>query len=649
MVGTSPPKLLRMPMSEIQERLAESSLDIGMCGLFLTLERLELFDFVNPFYQPSGFQAVVVSPTPQLSVSDLLLAMLGCFDSKTQLIGLFLLLFVFGFGHIAAALENFSFSEARNLRSGYGESTMDGMWIAANVMSSVRFGAVLPKSLPGRILTVVWAYLSIALTGMFVGLIISNFLAMRLIPDYPQYHIAQPTDLATFSIASSTAFAISAVQRYGNISVTEFPPNSQSQVFRALLNGDYQVAVEPVEVVQYFNNFVPEFEHRLMPVGEIFGQEGVSFGVSRPDSQEHPIYRLLSLTVAGLDESWMDSLRLKWFGPEADVTNSDATAIIQQVTIQSVDSLLWIMVKVLLILVGAWAAVAGVFILRRLPGHIARNEAYAAVRSALGMKAGEVTLGCHHTRAYPALKRRVLQGIRRFLPEDSSGCSVTPVQGMEPTAAGATAAGNTSRYHRRRLFGRPVLERSATVGTQGAGEEWLNVGALLDGLAAALASRRATASRWERLLGVDYARRGREYMRDAFFRCHWETRRVLDEARRMGTVQGLELAADDVADVLLELIAAEEHGLPVYVSLLFPHRSGGGSESKAERFIDQLAMTTLELENRISTAHAVAAAASSSCGTAISGSSGEAGADAGSTGEENAWFRRKVCWASSQW
>ena len=192
MVGTSPPKLLRMPISEIQERLAESSLDIGMCGLFLTLERLELFDFVNPFYQPSGFQAVVVSPTPQLSVSDLLLAMLGCFDSKTQLIGLFLLLFVFGFGHIAAALENFSFSEARNLRSGYGESTMDGMWIAANVMSSVRFGAVLPKSLPGRILTVVWAYLSIALTGMFVGLIISNFLAMRLIPDYPQYHIAQP-------------------------------------------------------------------------------------------------------------------------------------------------------------------------------------------------------------------------------------------------------------------------------------------------------------------------------------------------------------------------------------------------------------------------------------------------------------------------
>ena len=117
----------------------------------------------------------------------------------------------------------------------------------------------------------------------------------------------------------------------------------------------------------------------------------------------------------------------------------------------------------------------------------------------------------------------------------------------------------------------------------------------------------------------------------------------------VGKLEELELMADDVADVLLELIAAEEHGLPVYVSLLFPHRSGGGSESKAERFIDQLAMTTLELENRISTAHAVAAAASSSCGTAISGSSGEAGADAGSTGEENAWFRRKVCWASSQW
>ena len=104
-----------------------------------------------------------------------------------------------------------------------------------------------------------------------------------------------------------------------------------------MLNGSFAVAVERPETIQYYNNFVPEFRGRLMPIGAVFSKEGVAFGVSRPGGLAHPVYRLFSLAVAGLvaSESWIGAARLKWFGPDLAVADSDAASQRQQLQARS--------------------------------------------------------------------------------------------------------------------------------------------------------------------------------------------------------------------------------------------------------------------------------------------------------------------------
>ena len=147
-------------------------------------------------------------------------------------------------------------------------------------------------------------------------------------------------------------------------------------------------------MIQYYNNLVPEFSGRLMPVGSTFSIEGVSFGVSRPGNEEHPIYRLLSLTVANVvsNQAWIDAARLKWFGPDPNVADSEPGAAIAALEDLAVKQLLSAAVQVLSVILGAWVCLCAISIALNLDRHLVRNEVCATVREALGVKAEEVKL-----------------------------------------------------------------------------------------------------------------------------------------------------------------------------------------------------------------------------------------------------------------
>ena len=249
LIGTSPPKILSMTSQKIQSMLESNDLDIGMCGYLITLERLEMFDFVNPFHYPSGFQAVISKPTVQPSVWMVLMGLLGCIDGKAQLIILLLLVLIFIFGHLSAAAELFATSSL--FRSGYLEATQDGMWLAAAVFSTVGFGDLVPRGAAGRAVTTVWIFLSVSLTTMLLAVITANFFRLQLVPDDPRYSIAGVGDLGAFSIATAVASAVTDIQRVlPAANVTKFPTNTQPAVFAALLAGAFDVAVDRPESAQ---------------------------------------------------------------------------------------------------------------------------------------------------------------------------------------------------------------------------------------------------------------------------------------------------------------------------------------------------------------------------------------------------------------
>ena len=145
-IGTSPPKLLVMTSSSIITKLTAGTLDVGMCGYLITWNRSVVFDF-TPFYMPSGFQAVIRKPTDVPSTGDVFTFIVSSIDGKAQLIFLFLLFIIFVYGHVISLAENVAYSGKQNIRTGYFEATMDGMWLAINQLSTVGCGQAVPGSL----------------------------------------------------------------------------------------------------------------------------------------------------------------------------------------------------------------------------------------------------------------------------------------------------------------------------------------------------------------------------------------------------------------------------------------------------------------------------------------------------------------------
>ena len=144
LVGSQPPPLIRMSQQDLLHSLANRSLDIGMCGLFTTLERMDSIDFTTPFYSASGLQAVVPRPFGDPGLAGVLIALAQSIEEKAQLMLLLLLLFVFVFGHLVAACESISVDDAL-----FRRSYLEGSEVALRSASAIA-AAANPARLPDR-------------------------------------------------------------------------------------------------------------------------------------------------------------------------------------------------------------------------------------------------------------------------------------------------------------------------------------------------------------------------------------------------------------------------------------------------------------------------------------------------------------------
>ena len=555
MIGTSPPVLRQMPSQEIQNQLASRALDIGMCGYLITLERLQIFDYVQPFYFASGFQAVVVRPTQLPSVIEVLVLLAGCIESKAQLILLVMLLFVAFFGHGLVALERLFRVRDSNFRKGYFESTQDGMWFAVIVLSSVGLGDLVPRSFAGRLLTVAWIFLSLGYTTMLLGAITNNFLQLQFIPDDPRFKITGLESLGSFSIVTAVSLAQSVVVRtLPSANLTKFPTNSQPSVFRALLSGAFAVAVDRPEVIQYYANFNSNFQGQLMPIGDVFSQEGVALAISRPaPNQRHPLHRLLCVTVSEIlqgGEAWSMHARLRWFGPQPAASDSDPDVLRLELEERAVGNALSASVRALALLAGLWLAAAAAVCAGRLPAHSARNEVCAAVRRTVQVGRREAAPSSRHAVAYHALKSRVIAGLARM-----------PGLHKRTAANGAQFDCDFEAVAKGSDGGDVAGDGDEDVVDEVAAGWILRAGDLADAIFGELATRLASVPGWWRRLllrtgGRHFGDDGRALVWRLLVVSHEAAQAVLDDCEPL--TEDTRLNLDDAADVLLELLAAEQ-------------------------------------------------------------------------------------------
>jgi len=157
--------------------LARGEIDVAISALSITEDRLALFDFSHPYFV-SG-----LSPAYRAERESGWLATLA---------GLFSWQFLSAVGSLVLVLLGagalvWVFERKRNAEHfGHGDPLRglgDGLWWSAVTMTTVGYGDKAPKTLPGRIVGLVWMFVSLIIIASFTASIAASLTANRLAED----------------------------------------------------------------------------------------------------------------------------------------------------------------------------------------------------------------------------------------------------------------------------------------------------------------------------------------------------------------------------------------------------------------------------------------------------------------------------------
>jgi polar amino acid transport system substrate-binding protein len=385
MVGTSAPNITALPLNEIEKGLESGTIDVGMCGLYVTEARLLRYDFTNPFYFATGLQAVIKLRALEPSAQFIVTQLVGCIDGKTLLILILLLISVIVFGHLMSITDCW-LHDRPIFRKSYFETVQDGIWLSFIMLSTIGFGDIVPKSLGARVLAIIWMFISIGLMAIIYAIMTSNFgnMNLQMLGDLEQ--IQGIKDLAAFTVGS-TISPTAPEFRSRFISNKFITYTSHEALFRALLKDEIQVVVERQEIVTYYNTMEPDFVSKMVTVGPVFNSDGVGFGVRRSSEvAPHPLLNLLSLGVADATRTnWQgeDVTRKRWFGEAVRVQVDPET--LSAMSNGGYAAVLLVLEYVLAVAFGFWFIVSFIEFCWRYPKYKARNDVCAVVRDCLGM------------------------------------------------------------------------------------------------------------------------------------------------------------------------------------------------------------------------------------------------------------------------
>jgi ABC-type amino acid transport substrate-binding protein len=574
MVGNSPPGLIPMSSSRILSGLQAGTIDIGMCGYFVTADRLANFDFTSPFYFMSGLQAVIRKGADSPSIMFVLLQLMSTVDALAQLIAVILLLCVMVFGHLIAAVENLKLSKQEDFRDNYFEGTQDGMWFSIVVMSTVGFGDLVPRTTPGRFLAILWIFLSIALMAILFAIITANFSNLVLVPTRAVDGISSPYDLAPFTVGTALQYAQQKlVQRMPNMTLVKFAQNTQPDVFNSLLNNSIEVAVDRYEAIQYYNTLDETFKNKLKPVGMVFNQEGVGFGVKRMNATTpHPLLHLLSLAVADATRgNWQqaESTSILWFGDPTAATAEDPTVPdLEQAAVANVKTQT---ATALGVLFGIWIFIVLCLSVFRYPYFAASNHICQLVKASAGIT---------EMAAVSVMKAQALAGLKElsqrpeFIAAQEPEGICPPVEAVLVTEKGSmkepAPTSNAPRYRASHY---------------------------IQYIAKQLVTTNPRTNCWHRVTLLDYGRKARkdgraetvayELVRSAFFESYKAVEALIDDWKPPS--DDMMLSLDDIADVVLDIASREASGWFMEGGLFFPNRSIDTEKLSSDRAFEQVA------------------------------------------------------------
>lgn len=285
--------------SSVEELLTtiqgEPTADVAIAGITITATREASVDFSHPYFH-TGLQVMVASSGESTSYG-VLRAVLNPALLKA-ILGLVLFLLV-------AAHALWFFERKHNpemFPPAYVAGIWEAFWWSAVTVTTVGYGDKTPKSVPGRLIGVVWMFAGLLFLGYFTASITTVLTAQQ-----SQTNIAGPGDLVGRSIGTVGGTTAADYLDSRGAKVVEFATLHES--VEALLEHSVDAVVYDAPALRYYSTH--EGEGSVRVVGPTFKEQSYGVGLPEGSPYREPISRaLLELRENGV----YDKLHSHYFG-----------------------------------------------------------------------------------------------------------------------------------------------------------------------------------------------------------------------------------------------------------------------------------------------------------------------------------------------
>jgi polar amino acid transport system substrate-binding protein len=281
-------------ITDLLNAVKSKQVDAGIAAISVTSQRERDFDFSQPIFD-SGLQILVRNQGHQNAIGRLVESLFT--PAFLQLLGIMLLIILIP-AHIVWLVE-------RNHKGGFLENSsyfpgiFKACWWAAGTLATQ--AEEMPKSPWGRVMAVVWMFISVVFIAYFTATVTTSLTVEQL-----QSNIKGPQDLPgkrVATIAGSTSANYLSQQK---VETKEF--KQIDETFTALNNSDVDAVVFDAPILLYYA--AHDGKGKVQVVGNIFRKESYAIALPNGSPYRKPINNaLLSLQENGKYQEIYD----KWF------------------------------------------------------------------------------------------------------------------------------------------------------------------------------------------------------------------------------------------------------------------------------------------------------------------------------------------------
>lgn len=286
-------ELKEYDLKGLLDAVANGDIDIGIAAITLTPQREQRFDFSHPFFFTGLGIAIPSAPKGGGGFGSFFSPQLARFLGM-----LFVLLLVVGV-LIWTFERKKNPEEFRPGPAGIG----DGFWWSAVTMTTVGYGDAAPKTVPGRILGLIWMFAAILIISFFTAGITSALTVSQL-----ESGITGPDDLPKVTVGSVDGS--SSAKYLSNRGMVPKTYKSVVDGLKAVADGEIDAFVYDRPLLQFYAR--TELKGRVRVLDAVFDAQ--SYGIGMPSGS--PLRERVNTALLQLqtDERYWDGLVKRYLG-----------------------------------------------------------------------------------------------------------------------------------------------------------------------------------------------------------------------------------------------------------------------------------------------------------------------------------------------